>query len=164
MIETTITMKTEKFDKLDKYCKDLKISKSKFLILCMNKYIPKLKKTLYRHATLKYQSRSSNWKIVHVFIHEATHAKYTNVDRLHNITLSHMIAKAFDVYCEIIYDELLHECDVKPLNKIYYDYFSAFNGYLDGHKTFTYIWGKSNCPDTTTICQISNDKRLILRC
>jgi hypothetical protein len=161
MTETTITMEFNRLQRLENYCKLANVSKSRIIILCLNRYIPKLKRSNYRFGPTQYQKRASKWENVHVYLHPATAEKYRDVDRHLKYTFSLLVALALDIYAEIVINELLTENKDHNIG-LYHDFYSVFSGYTNNQRTFTFIWGRSNSSNTITIDQTVLDKRLLL--
>ncbi|MDA3901402.1 MAG: hypothetical protein PF637_12905 [Spirochaetes bacterium] len=161
MIETTITMEYSRYERLEKYCTQANISKTKFIVLCLNKYIPKLKKSRYRFSTTQYQKPAETWKTVHIYLNEISYEKYGDIDRLHKYTFSLMSTLAFDCYCEQILEELLGDTFSND-NGSFVVFYSVFAGQKKGNQTFSFIWGNSD-ENTITIKQNFENRNFILQ-
>ncbi|MDA3899620.1 MAG: hypothetical protein PF637_03765 [Spirochaetes bacterium] len=161
MNETTITMEYNRYKKLLFFCEQANISKSKFIILCLNKYIPKLKKNRYRFSNRQYQKRAPKWETVHLYLHPVKKEKYENIACLNKYTLSLLVALALDNYAEAIIEELANK-EINDDNGVFTEFFSVFYGYTDGKMILNFLWDKSLDENSITIYQTVTNRNLIL--
>ncbi|MDA3901007.1 MAG: hypothetical protein PF637_10875 [Spirochaetes bacterium] len=161
MIDTTITMESNRLIKLLNLCIKAGITKNRFIILCLNKYIPKMKRTRYKFTTKKYQDRAPDWENVHLYIHPATFEKYNNIISFQKYTLSLLAALAIDKYGEEVLESIFSKRS-QDNEESFSNYFSVFCDKKYGKVTFVSIWDKTDIQGAITIEQIVHDKDLIL--
>ncbi len=84
-----------------------KVSKSELILVCLRKFIPKLKKKYYTFSTIKYQRDSYRWKSVHLFCSPVQLEKFGFLRRCYKLSFSFIVALAIDLYCkkELLADE-----------------------------------------------------------
>ena len=156
MVDTTINMTQTRYLKLLQMSISTGLSTNRIIILCLNKYIPKIRRKAYKFGTRKYQDRAPEWHHIHLYVNHVTFEKYHDITRFHKNNLSLLASKAFDECHDSI------ETSIQNENKIYSDYYTVYCGNKDRKVTLISIWDKSELFEAVTTKYCTNDKSIFL--
>ncbi len=158
MVDTTINMTQTRYLKLLKMSIDTGLTTNRIIILCLNKYIPKIRRKNYKFGTRRYQDRAPEWQHVHLYVHHVTFEKYHDITRFHKNNLSLLASKAFDE----CHDSIKISLENDNKSKTYSDYYTVICDNPDKKVTLISIWDKSELIGAVTTKYCTNDKSMIL--
>lgn len=121
MIETTIYMRFDRYERLKRVAKEHDISESVLGELCLKKLMPILRKDYYRFSAIRYQPRSDKWKHLPFSTEPRNFEKYSCLKISYKLSFSFLVAIALDLFLDSVLFELENP-DILEKNQNSYSY------------------------------------------
>ncbi len=120
-IDTTINIRKEILERIDRAAEDCAVSRGKLVSLLLKRVMKENSADKNRFSRVKYQKRDRDavWKRPHLVLESDLYEKSIDMRKLHKMSVSYIVTVAFNRYFDLVLEELINSEDADKNTRNY---------------------------------------------